>query len=78
MVFHKKIFAQELNLSRKQASRGVRKIIWYQDHNHNAIKILGSFSRSDVYIVDFEQISHIVVVFLLLTLSKYMPTGKVV
>ena len=33
--------------------------------------------RSCVFIVKFEQISHIVLVFLLLTLNKWMPTGLV-
>ena len=32
--------------------------------------------RSDVFIVYFEQISHIVLVFLLLTFNKQMPAGK--
>ena len=31
--------------------------------------------RSDVFIVNFEHISHLVLVFLLLTLSKQMSTG---
>ena len=32
--------------------------------------------RSDVFIVNFEHISHLVLVFLLLTLSRKMPAGK--
>ena len=32
--------------------------------------------RSDVFIVNFEHISHLFLVFLLLTLSSYMPAGK--
>ena len=31
---------------------------------------------SDVFIVNFEHITHLVLVFLLLTLSRYMPAGK--
>ena len=33
--------------------------------------------RSGVFIVNFEHISHLVLVFLLLTLSRYMPAGIV-
>ena len=33
--------------------------------------------RSGVFIVNFEHISHLVLVFLLLTLSKLMPAGNV-
>ena len=33
---------------------------------------------SGVFIVNVEQISHVVLVFLLLTLNKYMPAGLVV
>ena len=32
--------------------------------------------RSGIFIVNFEQISHLALVFLLLTLSRYMPAGK--
>ena len=32
--------------------------------------------RSRVFIVDFEHISHLVLVFLLLTLNRQMPTGE--
>ena len=32
--------------------------------------------RSGVFIVNFDQISHIALVFLLLTLTKYMPAGS--
>ena len=32
--------------------------------------------RSGVVVVNFEHISHLVIVFLLLTLSKQMPTGN--
>ena len=32
--------------------------------------------RSGVFIVNFEHISHLVLVFLLLTLSRQMPTGS--
>ena len=35
------------------------------------------WSRSGVFIEHFEQISHIVLVFSLLTLNKYMPHGEV-
>ena len=31
--------------------------------------------RSDVFIVNFEHISHLALVFLLLTLNKYLPAG---
>ena len=31
--------------------------------------------RSDVFIVNFEHNSHLVLVFLLLTLGRYMPVG---
>ena len=33
-------------------------------------------SRSGIFIVNFEHISHLVLVFLLLTLSRQMPAGK--
>ena len=32
--------------------------------------------RSGVFIVNFEHISHLVLVFLLLTLNRQMPAGK--
>ena len=32
--------------------------------------------RSHVFIINFEHISHLTLVFLLLTLSRYLPTGK--
>ena len=37
---------------------------------------VSQWRRSGVFIVNFEHISHLVLVFLLLTLSREMPTGK--
>ena len=34
--------------------------------------------RSGIFIVNFEHISHLVLVFILLTLSRQMPAGKVI
>ena len=37
--------------------------------------LTGPWRRSGVFVIDFERISHIVLVFPLLTLNKWMPTG---
>ena len=36
-----------------------------------------TWRRSGVFIVNFEHISHLVLVFIVLTLSRLMPTGEV-
>ena len=38
---------------------------------------LRHWRRSGVFNVNFEHISHLVLVFLLLTLSRYMPTANI-
>ena len=36
---------------------------------------VNTWRRSVIFIINFEHISHLVLVFLLLTLSRYMPAG---
>ena len=41
-------------------------------------QLLTNWRRSGVFIVNFEHITHIVLVFILLTFSRLMPAGKIV
>ena len=52
---------------------------WFTDlvvPNSSHQKTLRQWRRSGVFIVNFQHISHLVPVFLLLTLSKQMPAGN--
>ena len=41
------------------------------------VKLEKAWCRSGVFIVNFEHISHLVLVFLMLTLSRQMPVGLI-
>ena len=67
MVFYIKTALKNLEFTGNPADNYMLKV------NNGNTK---TWRRSGVFIVNFEHISHLVLVFVLLTLSRQMPAGK--